>query len=117
MWVGKRDAAGSGHETSKERGAMLPLLALVLVALLVGTWMLAGLVSRISDRTRAQSAADTAALAGVVAGESEASAIALSNGARLVSFEESRGIVQVTVEIDGVRATASAELAVPSAGG
>ncbi len=92
-----------------ERGAVMPLVAFVLAMVLVATWLLVGISDRAIDRTRAQSAADAAALAGVAEGESAASAVAQRNGAALTSFVREGDEVLVTVVVDGVEAVARAE--------
>lgn len=94
---------------SAERGASLPLLALALAVVVMTTSVLIGLSQRVLDRTQAQSAADAAALAGVVDGEAGAERLAAANGGELVSFEAEAGSVRVVVEVDGWRAEARAE--------
>jgi hypothetical protein len=84
------------------------LLAAVAVAVLLVHLGRTGI-----DRASAQTAADAAALAGVVEGRPGAEQLADENGAVLVSFEVHQGEVQVTVEVGSVRATARAGLEVP----
>lgn len=59
-------------------------------------------------RAKAQSAADSAALAGAAEGRSGAAALARSNGARLVAFEMVDGATRVTVQVGEVEAVARA---------
>ena len=92
-----------------ERGASLPLLALVLAVLLFITSVLIGLSVRVVDRAQAQSAADAAALAGVMDGQTGASRLAEANGGELVTFEAGDNEVRVVVEVGGWRAEARAE--------
>ncbi len=103
------DAASVGEARRTERGASLPLLALVLAALLFTTGVVIGVTVRVAERTRAQSAADAAALAGVIEGRQGAQRLAQANGAVLVSFQEGTGSVRVVVDVDGRRAEARAE--------
>jgi hypothetical protein len=62
----------------------------------------------VRDRARARSAADAAALAGAGDDRRAAEDVAARNGARIVSYVEAGGAVEVSVEIDGMRATARA---------
>lgn len=92
-----------------ERGSAIVGLSLALAVLLIVTWLLVAVADRVVTRTRAQSAADAAALAGVADGESTAANVAERNGATLISFVGVENDVVVVVAIDGVRATARAE--------
>ncbi len=94
---------------NEERGAGLPLLALVLVIVLMTTSVVIGLTVRIMDRAQAQAAADAAALAGVMEGRAGAERLAVANGGAVVSFEASDNSVVVVVTADGWRAEARAE--------
>lgn len=58
---------------------------------------------------QAATAADAAALAGAGAGPDAAARAAQLNGARLVSIDTSGAVTRVEVQVDGARATASAE--------
>ncbi len=98
------------HRSGGERGSALPLLGLMFAFLLVCTALLVGVTDRVVSRARAQSAADAAALAGVVEGRSGAEDLARENRATLVSFEQSGSVVRVVVQRDGVQAAASADL-------
>lgn len=96
-------------QRGNERGAALPLLALVLVAVVIGTAVVIGLTERVVDRTQAQAAADSAALGGVMEGRATAEQLAAANGGRLIEFERNGNAVRVVVEVDGWRAEARAE--------
>lgn len=92
-----------------QRGASLPLIGFVLAVMLMTTSVVIGLAVRVVDRAQAQSAADAAALAGVMEGRSGADRLARANGGALVSFEASDNAVQVVVQVDRWRAEARAE--------
>ena len=62
----------------------------------------------LADRAHARTAADAAALAGAVDGEEAARALAESNGADLLSFEQHGGEVVVRVQVGGADAYARA---------
>lgn len=85
----------------------------VVVAAVLLVAVTAGLV-RLGEtgvaRTRAQSAADAAALASLDGGRPAAEALASANGASVVSWRRGPGRHEVTVvvEFDGVSATARA---------
>lgn len=92
-----------------ERGQATPLWAVVLVLaglLLVPTGLL---IRAAHERSLAQNAADASALAGALAGEAEARAIAEENGAHLVRFAAHGSTVEVTVVVGNHEATARAE--------
>jgi hypothetical protein len=66
------------------------------------------------DRARARTAADAAALAGVVgegtgAGRRGAEDVAVANGATVVDYRVDGSAVEVTVQVDGARATSRAD--------
>jgi hypothetical protein len=112
----ERSAPLAGAEPSPprrgrgEHGQALPLVAggLVLVALLaVGAVRLGGVVT---DRARAHTAADAAALAGAAEGRTAAAKVAAANGGRLTGYQSSGSSVEVTVRVGDVRAVARAEL-------
>lgn len=90
------------------RGQSTPLWAIVLVlaALLLVPM---GLVARATiDRSRAQSAADAAALAGALEGEEKAREVAELNGATVESYRDLGSVVEVIVVVGDRRATARA---------
>ncbi len=63
---------------------------------------------QVTDRSRAQSAADAAALGGVTGGAEAAARLAERHGATLVSFVATGEAVTVVVRVDDSTATASA---------
>ncbi len=95
--------------SASQRGAVLPLLALGLVGLLLTTLLLVGLSARVTNQATAQSAADAAALAGVMDGRRAAAELAAANGAELVKFDAGTNEVRVVVVVNGRRAEARAE--------
>ena len=92
-----------------ERGAVTVLLgaAIVIVAYLVLQETKLSVAA--ADRARAQTAADAAALGGVVDGEETAADLARSNGATLLSYIDDGDEVQVQVGFNDAVATARAE--------
>jgi hypothetical protein len=79
-------------------------VGLVVIAIgMIGTLGLGltAVATRMTDRSRAQTAADSAALAGVTGGAAAASTLAARNGGALVSFVERQvvGGVEVTVQV------------------
>lgn len=101
----RRDAPGSNDE----RGAVTVLLgaAIVIVAWLVLQETKLSVAA--ADRARAQTAADAAALGGVVEGEGAAADLARNNGATLLSFVDEGDRVQVRVGFRDAVSTARAE--------
>ena len=98
-----------GRDNHKEHGAVTVLLgaAIVIVAYLVLQETKLSVAA--ADRARAQTAADAAALGGVVDGEEEAADLARRNGATLLSFVDEGDQVQVWVGVRDAVATARAE--------
>lgn len=95
---------------ASERGGALLLFALAGVFVVIATLLLGGVAQRVVDRSRAQAAADAAALAGVVDGRAGADALAAENDAVVLHFEDRGNAVTVEVVIpDGTTAVASAE--------
>lgn len=95
---------------------MLPLLALLL-ALGLGCVVVLGRVGAASaDRSRAQTAADAAALAGVHGGPAAAREAAEANGGALASFAVVDGVIEVEVELGDGSASARATLRTEGAG-
>jgi hypothetical protein len=92
----------------RERGQMLPLVAVVIV--LAGAVCL--VVGRLGGgavaRAQAVSAADASALAGAAAGRAAAEGIAEANGGALRHYEEAGAEARVVVEVGGADATARA---------
>ena len=83
---------------------MFVTVAMMVVFVSVAVPVAAGL----RDRERAVSAADAAALAGVVGGRDAAERLAAANGALLVGWERDGRDVLVTVVVGGRSATARA---------
>ena len=72
----------------QEKGQILPMAAILLVAAMVGFGVLLSVVqTALSDEAMAQTAADAAALAGAAAGESAAEVAAKANGAILLEWK------------------------------
>jgi hypothetical protein len=91
-----------------EHGQAVPLaaaLAAIAAMLVVGIGVMA---HDVGDAGRARSAADAAALAGVVGDRPAASALAAANGATLVAWARDGPDVVVTVRVGSVTATARA---------
>jgi uncharacterized membrane protein len=93
---------------SRDRGQATPLWAVVLV--LAGLLLVpVALVAKATiERSKAQSAADAAALAGALDGEEEARAVAAANGARVREYRQLGPVVEVVVVVGNRRATARA---------
>lgn len=96
------------HSNGRNRGqAVVLLLAVVTMAALAVVGV--GLFSqRIIDRSRAQTAADAAALAAVLGGRPAAERLANGNGGRLIGFDQLGDAVIVVVAVGGERAIARA---------
>lgn len=92
--------------TERERGQVLPLVALLLAGMGAAMFAIGLLGGAAVERGQARTAADAAALAGAVGGRADALALAAANGARLVAFEQRGDQAWVRVELG--RATASA---------
>ena len=92
----------------RERGQVLPLVAVVLMAATVAVLVVAHLGGVVVDRARARTAADAAALAGVDGGRPAAEAEASANGGVIESWSVSDGATEVTVRVGRARATARA---------
>jgi outer membrane lipoprotein SlyB len=93
-----------------ERGSFLPLMALGLAMVVLAALLLGAFGRATADRARAQTAADAAALAGVVEGEAAAAELARANGGELVSFRVDDGDTVVEVRVGGSVARARAAL-------
>lgn len=96
-----------------EAGGISPLTVagLGVLVLVVTSWA-SGPLSFSVDRQRAATAADATALAAVGWGEAVAHRVAQANGATLVNLEvtplRAGSVATVTVEVDGVSASARA---------
>ena len=92
-----------------DRGSMLLLVMFVGVALTAAiTMALVPVLSDLTARQQARSAADASALAGVDGGRVAASQMAVRNDAQLVSWSELGDDVLVTVRVGDQLATARA---------
>lgn len=80
-----------------ERGQVLPLVALLLVALGMGAALIGRTAEAAVATARARTAADLAALAGAAAGHGSAARVAAANGATLVDYD--RDGLEVTVRV------------------
>lgn len=102
---------------SDDDGAVVLYVALTLVAVMIGLVLVLDTADDARRRTRAQSAADVAALATAASNIEQGRAVAEANEAVVVNYSQSSWIDNngeihlrhvVTVEVDGVRATAAA---------
>ncbi len=96
---------------TRDRGqvsVLVLIVATVLCASLSGA--IVGFGGQLIDRTRAQTAADAAALASLAGGSGAAQALAQRHGATLVEFTRGPAVGQVTVvvRVGDVTATAAA---------
>ena len=93
----------------RDRGSMTVLVVSVGLALTFAVTMaLVPVLGDLSDRQRARSAADAAALAGVEGGRSAAADLAAANGAELVVWSRSGRTVTVGVRVGDQEVTARA---------
>lgn len=94
----KWNRAGQVRDTGQALGLVLMAIALVAIAAIA----MVSVGVRMTDRARAQNAADAAALAGVAGDRTASAAIAARNGGVLVSFDRRAGEqgFSVTVEVD-----------------
>ncbi len=84
-------------------------VAIMLVVLTVMVVLGVGVGAEVTKRSRVQTAADAAALAGVNGDRRGAEVVAKQNGALLRSFGLRDGVVTVEVSVDGYQASASAQ--------
>lgn len=96
------------RDPDRDRGQALMLVLAVVALLAVMLMAMARFGARLVDIEQAQVAADAAALAGVVQGESGAVELAERNGASVVQFRQLGDDVIVVVEYRGARATSRA---------
>ena len=92
----------------RERGQVLPLVALVIVVAGLVCLAAGKLGGAAVARARAVTAADAAALAGAAVGEEEARRAAAANGARLTGYEAAGTDARVEVGLGRAEATARA---------
>ena len=93
-----------------ERGRVVPLVVVMILLVGVALVGLARLGAALDDAAQARTAADAAALAGAVGGESAAAEMAAANGGNLESYIRRGAVVEVTVRVERSRATARAEV-------
>ena len=89
-------------------GQVLPLVAVLVVAVGLGCLALGRVGGAAVARAQAVTAADAAALAGAADGREAASSAAQWNGARLLTYEDLGTDARVRVELGGARAAARA---------
>lgn len=93
----------------RDRGQATLLVLIVATALCVSLAMaVVGFGGQLIDRTRAQTAADAAALASLTGGSGAARMLAQRHGATLVEFSRGPGVNRVTVVVRLGHATATA---------
>jgi outer membrane lipoprotein SlyB len=92
----------------RERGQAMPLVVGLVGLAVVVLWALVPLAHGATERARAATAADAAALAGAAEGEDAAREMAAANGARLVEWRADGPMVWVVVELGEARAEAKA---------
>jgi Flp pilus assembly protein TadG len=91
-----------------EQGAVTVLVGVAMVLVAWFTLFVIDLGAAATDRARAQTAADAAALAGVLEGREGADELAQANDGRLVNFVDADDEVEVRVEVGQATATARA---------
>jgi hypothetical protein len=91
-----------------QSGQVLPLVALLSLALGASSLWVARLGAASAARAKASAVADMSALAGVAGGRRSADAVASANGARVVRFDRVGGDVRVRVEAGPAVATSRA---------
>jgi uncharacterized membrane protein len=98
-----------------EQGSFLPLLALGLALVVLAALVLGAVAKATTERARAQTAADAAALAAVVEGEEAAAELARANGGELLELrvEGSEAVVEVRVGGSVARARAGLDVGTP----
>jgi len=100
--------SGRGRVRRESGQAAIVLLAVVAVLVVTISLAVAAMGRTTIDRTRAQTAADAAALAGLEGGSSAASRLAARHGATLITWTEIGDDVTVTVRLGETTATARA---------
>lgn len=92
----------------RERGSVLPLVALAVVIAGGGALLLGRIGEAAVSRAAARTAADAAALAGAADGERAAHDVAAANGATVLRFEVLGQDTRVTVRVGGAEAVGRA---------
>ena len=90
------------------RGQAVAMVVLVFVVAGAALMLLSRLGGVVDDAARARTAADAAALAGALAGESDAARLAAANGGELESYEIRGPMIEVVVRVGHARARARA---------
>lgn len=112
FWPQKNPVSGGfpGPEprASDQRGSVLPLVALVILALGGLCVALAGLGRDAVTSAQARIAADAAALAGAAEGEAVARQVAEDNGAEVVAYIQEGVEVEVRARVERTEAVARA---------
>lgn len=91
-----------------DRGQAVLMLTVVVVLVALVAIGFVHAADVVLDRQQAQTAADAAALAGVLGGRPAASRLAAANGAVLVSYQQQGATVTVVVSTGEVHARAKA---------
>lgn len=97
-------------KTDQEHGAATLLVAAVIGIACLVCIVLVRLGEQVTLNARAHIAAEAAALAGALNGEAAAHHVASANGASIIEYLIDAPLVQVVVEIKGMRVSARAEL-------
>lgn len=105
----KKHKQNPSRYSGDDRGAASLFVIALLAIAMVGAALTVAIGEVVIHRAQAQTAADAAALAGVVEGEEAASTFAQINGSKLTAFAAFGSRVQVTVRHGRVTATAVAE--------
>ena len=95
---------------ARQDGQAAPLLVAVLVCGAVMVSAFGALGARVADAARARTAADAAALAGVVGGPDAARRLAAANGGVIESYQVADTDVVVRVRVRSAHASARATL-------
>jgi len=95
----------------RQRGQAFPLLTVVVALAALMVLGLGRVGPVVVARAEAQTAADAAALAGVLHGRAAADGLAAANGGRLVFWAAAGGEVEVVADVRGERARARARRA------
>lgn len=74
------------HRNQGDRGQALGLIVIAVTLIICSMVAIVDVSARLVERSRAQTAADSAALAGVDGGRAAANAVAAANGGHIVSF-------------------------------
>ena len=95
--------------TGRDRGqAAVPVLVMATALFVAVSAALVDVGATMIDRSRAQTAADAAALGAISGGRPTAAALAMRHGATLVSFEQGPERVSVVVRVGTATAAAAA---------